>query len=119
MAEQANPTSSQEIEKTVLRHPEGIQPAIICTVVLACMVQFLISLLQGHDISDVVYVIFLWSIAFLVVASVFVWSVVGSTVLRKQFGLLTMSIALGRFVLWDIKSVPLPDLKNVVIRERA
>lgn len=51
---QSSETSPREAENTVLRHPEGIQPAIICAVVLVLMVEFLVSTLRTHHISEIV-----------------------------------------------------------------
>lgn len=115
---QPSDTSSREVEKAVLRHPEGIQPAIICAVVLALMVEFLVSTLREHHISEVVSLVVLWGVVFVAITAALVWSVAGSTVVQKQFGRLTMSLALGGALLWEVKSVPLTDLSNVVVRER-
>jgi len=115
---QSSETSPQEVEKTVLRHPEGIQPGIICAVVLALMVEFLVSTLREHHISEVVSLVALWGIVFVAISAVLVWSVAGTTIVQKRLGRLTMSLALWGVLLWEVKSVPLTDLSNVVVRER-
>jgi hypothetical protein len=107
------------IEETVLWHPERIDIAIVCAVLLAAMVKFLISYMREHNISDVAYIVVFWGIGFLAILSVLIWSVAVSTVVRKQSEDLTISFALGRLVRWEVQSVFLKDLKDVVARERA
>jgi hypothetical protein len=82
------------------------------------MVNFLLSYMRQHSISDVVYIVVLWGIGFLAILSVLIWSVAVSTVVRKQSEDLTISFALGRLVRWEVRSVFLKDLKDVVARER-
>jgi hypothetical protein len=111
-------TPSREVDETVLSHPERIQAAIICALVLAIMVKFLVSMVREHAIFDVIYLVVVWGIVFLAITSIFLWCVAGTTVVRKQAGRLTMSLAMGRLVIREVRSVPLTDLKDVVIRER-
>jgi hypothetical protein len=113
-----DPTPSREVDETVLSHPERIQPAIICAVVLAMMVQFLISMLRERTISDMPYLFVFWVVCFLAMTATVVWYVAGTTIVRKQAGRLTISLALGRLVIREVSSVPLTDLKDVIIRER-
>ena len=107
-----------EVQETVLRHPERIGTAIFCAALLAVMVKFLVSLTQEHDISDFAYIVVFWGIAFLLLFSILIWSVAVSTVVRKQPGSLTISLALGRRVRWQVRYFFLNDLKDVVARER-
>lgn len=108
----------QDVEKAVLRHPEAIQTAIICGIGLIVMVRILVGFLQRHDYFDAVYIIVLWIVAFLAVASLFAWSIAGSTVVKKSLGRLTISLAVGGLVIWEVGSVSLADLTDVFVRER-
>jgi hypothetical protein len=112
-----DPTLTREVEETVLRHPEGIAPAIMSAIALAVMVRFLISMIWEHPIVDISLLV-LWGIVFLAIASIFAWSVAGTTVVRTQSGRLTMTLALCGRDIWEVRSVSLKDVKNVVIRER-
>ena len=68
-------------------------------------------------IVDVALIV-LWGGVFLAIASLFVWSAVGTTIVRKQSGRLTMSLALCGLVIWEVRSASLKDVNNVLIRER-
>lgn len=110
-------TRSTEVEKAVLRHPEGIPGAIICAVLLVIMARLLVSITNGHRSADVVYLLFLWVIGVLAILVFFLWSIAGVTIVQKRSERLTMSLALGP-LRWEIRSVFLADLKSVVARER-
>jgi hypothetical protein len=107
-----------EAEETVLWHPERVDVAIVCAVLLAIMVKLLVPLLREHDIVDILAILVFWGIGFLAILSVLIWSLAVFTVLHKGAEDLTISWALGRLISREVKSVPLKDLTGVLARER-
>jgi hypothetical protein len=105
-------------EETVLRHPERIGIAIASAVLLAVMVKILVSFFRGQTISAsvVLVTVVLWTIGFVAIASVLIWSTMVCTVVSKGPKKLTIYFKLG--LLREVRSVRFSELTNVVAQQR-
>ena len=109
---------TEDINETVLWHPERADTAIVCAVILVLMVRFFIHFVQQHGISEMPYIVLCFGVVFSAVVSVLVWSLGVATVVRKGTEDLTISWKLGGLLCRRLRSVPLKDLSDLVARER-
>jgi hypothetical protein len=117
----AKPTQAppvEEVEETVLRHPERIGIAIACAALLAFMVKQLIALFHEQPISEALPIVIFWGVGIIATCFALVWSVAVFTVVRKGSEDLTIGLTLGGVVYRRVTSVFLKDLTDVVARER-
>lgn len=106
------------VERAVLKHTEAIPAAIICALLLALSVRELVSVIRAQSGADLISLDLFWGICSIALLVFLARAVMGTTVVRKHNGQLTISVSVGPLALWNVKSVPLAELENMVIQER-